>query len=376
MEIQTIQEAEQIAARRGVELTPEHYQQMYAVMNERQRLEQTQDTGQRSNLAGFVERFNRFYPKFLKALIGVGDVMVSLTQTVLIAFGVPLLLLMVMIVEQQRVYHGIGLFEVSETLAGFGASVLVLANLVFELLIQWKEHQAGYTEPTKHEFSLRLWGKRLAYIMGRESDWQPRSKSPAERFKGVLRVITFTILALALLGSMRTIIQTIEGDWLAAILNVISHSTLLQMMTWIGGLCFALAAVLSAQALSQYVAQKVIEVVAIMQSQSEDKAKLIAESTGAAYLLQVINNSQRQRRALATASAETMPDVERVIRVSSDHESSHETKETVKRPSPQIELAMAWLNDNPERAKTMSYGAIAQEIGVSKATVSRAMKVQ
>jgi hypothetical protein len=79
----------------------------------------------------------------------------------------------------------------------------------------------------------------------------------------------------------------------------------------LGGLLFAFAAVLSAQALSQYVAQKVIEIVAIMNSNVEDKSARIAESTGltaAMYLYGRLKDAQRSRRMQAAfSSAANMP---------------------------------------------------------------------
>lgn len=304
----TIPEAEAIAQKYGIMLTPQDYADMQAVMDERARhLErQLSSAGTtRHGLAALVEQFNRFYPKFLKALIGISDVFITLAQTVLIAFGVPLLLVMLMVVEQQRVYHGMALFEVVEFLAGFGSAVLVLANLVFELLISWKEHQAGYVEPPRTEFSLRLLAQRLAYMTGHKSDWKARQKSPAQRFKTVLRIITFTILALAVAGSMRSIIEQTGGNWLEALTAVLTRSTLLQMVTWLGGLLFAFAAVLSAQALSAYVAGKVIEVIAAMQSSAEDKPRAVMDAigiTGAAFLMARIKEAQRSRRMQAAMS--------------------------------------------------------------------------
>jgi hypothetical protein len=303
----TIAEAEAIAQKYGITLAPQDYADMQAVMDERQRqLERQFSTVEtKRSLSGLVEAFNRLYPKFLRALLGISDVFITAAQTVLIAFGVPALLVMLMIVEQQRVNHGMSLFEIDAWLAGFGATVLVLANLVFELLIGWKEHQAGYTEPAKTQFSLRLLAQQIAYMTGHKSDWQPRQKSPAQRFKAVLRIITFTILSLALAGSMRSIIQETDGNWAEAIRYVVTRSTLLQMATWLGGLLFAFAAVLSAQALSAYVAGKVIEVIAVMQSRVEDKPSAIMDAvgmTGAAFLVGRIKEAQRNRRMQAAMS--------------------------------------------------------------------------
>ncbi len=68
---------------------------------------------------------------------------------------------------------------------------------------------------------------------------------------------------------------------------------------------------LSAQALSQYVAQKVIEITAILNSNVDDKSARIALSTGltaAMYLYGKLRDEQRTRRQQgAMASAADMP---------------------------------------------------------------------
>jgi hypothetical protein len=309
----TIADVEALAAKVGISLTSDDYAQANTLAEQRrQQLEaQLTSEAQKQGLAALVDQFNRFYPKFLQTLLGIGDVLTTMTQTVLIAFGVPVLLAMVMLVEQQRVHHGMALFEAAGPLASFGATVLVLANLVFELLISWKENQAGYIEPARHEFSFRLLAQRIAYMLGQSTNWQPRPKSPAQRFKMVLRVITFTILVLALAGSMRSVIEQTSGNWADAIRYVLTESTLLQAVTWLGGLLFAVAAVLAAQALSQYVAQKVIEIVAIMQSTADDKPEQIANAAGltaAMYLYSRLKDTQKTRRLAASASAADLPE--------------------------------------------------------------------
>lgn len=373
----TIAEAEQIAARYGITLTAQDYTDMYAVMAERQHQIERQDVVKVRK--GWVDKFNRFYPKFLQTLLGIGDVLITMTQTVLIAFGIPLLLVMLLIVEQQRVDHGMSLFEVDSTLATFSATVLVLANLIFELLISWKENRAGYAEPPKHEFSFRLLAARLGYMFGRDSDWQPRRKSPAQRFKSVLRAITFTILVLALAGSMRSVIEQTQGNWSKAIEYVITDSTLLQAVTWLGGLLFAFAAVLSAQALSQYVAQKVIEIVAIMSSNAVDKPSAIMDAigiTGAAFLMGRIKETQKQRRFTALAHAQMMPNMEEIVILTETPETQdNETENESIIPddvSDQMKQALLWLRDNPNHGLT--HRKAAPLAGVSEATMYRAMQ--
>jgi hypothetical protein len=370
--IRTIADAEALAAKYGIALTPQDYADMEDVLSERRRQLESHTDGQR---ARFVDKFNKWYPKILQALLGIGDVLITMTHTILIAFGLPAVLLMLMIVEQQRVGNGMALFEVHPALATFGAVVLVLCNLLFELLINWNEHRHNYTEPPHLERSLRLFGQRLAYVTGRSSDWQPRPKSPAHRERVVLRIITFTILALALAGSMDTVIQSVDGNWWQALTAIFTRSSLLQMITWLGGLLFAVAAVISAQTLSRYVAQKVVEVVAIMNSSATNKPELVADAlgvTGANFLMARISEKRTARR-LSAASAADMPapTLSGVVHIGSSVPETIGTSTETKAPGEAVHKALKWLEAHPD--STLSQSKAAAAAGVSKSTMNRAM---
>jgi hypothetical protein len=317
----TIEDALKVYADAGIAPEPLHIQEAYEVQQQRQKqLEQdaAESTVAKHWSTRYVEAFNKWYPKFLQTLLGLGDTLITLTQTVLIAFGVPALLIGFIIVEQGRVLHGSLLWESDYHLAGLGSWVLVLGNLIFELVANWKEHQAGYTAPSKFEFSFRIWMMRLRYWFGGSIDnkaWSPQPKSPANRARSVLRFITLAILFLAVSGSMRDVISETKGTWLEAIEAVFTKSTLLQFVTWSSGLLFALAVVFAAQALTEYISEKVVEIVSLMLSKRDDKAERIAEAAGmaAAYHLyaRFVENKRmlRTQRSMATSSAAEMPSV-------------------------------------------------------------------
>jgi hypothetical protein len=360
--ISTISQAEVIAAKNGITLTPKDYSDMQAVVAAR--------AGEQAAARTWADRFNQYYPRLLAALRGVGDTSTALTQTLLVGPGVLLVLVMLLIVEQQRVYHGVSLFEVHSALASFAATSLVILNLSLELLIHHVEHRAGWAEPTRNEFSLRLWAERLAYMLGRSEKWAARPKSPALRFKVVLRLVTFSILVLALAGSMRTVIEKSEGRWLDALGAIVRDSSLIDMATWAGGLLFAAAAVLSAQALSQYVARRAVEIASSLSSTSiSDK---LGEAAGAAFLMAKISQARAARR-VATASPLAIPTefIEPVSGVSTVSETP-ETAET-KTPSPAMQSALAWLKQNPNSSLSIRDAAEAAE--VSPSTMQRARKL-
>src|SRR5262249_35089253 len=126
-EIRTRGDAETYAAKMGYFFTPDEFAQATNLETQHRSELQAQAAAEspKTGISAFVEQFNRLYPKFLQTLLGIGDVLITMTQTILIAFGVPALLVMLMIVEQQRVDHGMALFEVTGPLAAFSATVLV-----------------------------------------------------------------------------------------------------------------------------------------------------------------------------------------------------------------------------------------------------------
>jgi hypothetical protein len=353
--ISTISQAEVIAAKNGITLTPKDYSDMQAVVAAR--------AGEQAAARTWADKFNAYYPRFLAALRGVGDTSTALTQTLLVGPGVLLVLLMLLAVEQQRVYHGVSLFEVYPALASFAASSLVILNLSLELLIHHIEHRAGWVEPARNEFSLRLWADRLAYMLGKTEKWAARPKSPALRFKVVLRLVTFSILVLALAGSMRTVIEKSECRWLDALAQIVSDSSLIDMATWAGGLLFAAAAVLSAQALSQYVARRAVEIAASLTTIS------VGEAAGAAFLLGRIKQHLQARR-LATASPLALTRTEFVEPVSGVSPVSDTPDTSDTKPQSASAKASAWLKQNPN--SVLSIRDAAEAAGVSAATMQRA----
>ena len=113
-----------------------------------------------------ADRCNRFYPRLLQSIISIGETVLTFSQTVIVALGVPIVLLLLLIVEHQRVAHGIRLFEVDEHLASFAAMSLVLLNLVLEFQIHHIEHVAGDADERGRRWSLRIWATNMLYTLG------------------------------------------------------------------------------------------------------------------------------------------------------------------------------------------------------------------
>lgn len=308
MDIKTIEQAELYAAERGLVLTPNDrakIAQIQAAEAERLRT-LAPDGGART----WSDRFNAFYPRLLESLLRFGETVLTLAQTLIVSIGVPVVLVLLLVVEHHRVYEGILLFDANSTFASFAAWALVLLNLVLEFQVHYVEHRSGYQEPRARRWSLRLWLAGAAYRLGLGDGWQAQEQSPAMRYKQLLRLVTFTILALALVGSMKTVIQEQPGAWYDALVTILTDSSLLLLMTWLGGLLFAAAAVLSAQGLSRYVALRCVEIVAEMRERSlsfDDHQAAEVERAGALAALSMINQKEQQRTERAARQSQSNP---------------------------------------------------------------------
>lgn len=296
----TTQDAEQFAAQNGIVLTVAERRKITEIQAaERQRLTAL---AQDERPTTFADRWNAFYPRLLQTIISAGETLLTFSQTIIVSLGVPVVLVLLLIVEVTRVMHGITLFEADASLALFAATALVVLNLTLEITTHHIEHKAGYQEARARKWSLRIWLQNAAYTLGLGENWTAQEHSPAQRYKTLLSLVTFTILALALAGSMKTVIQATPGTWYEAIVAIATQSDLLTMLTWAGGLLFAAAAVFAAQGLSRYVAIRTVEIVAQMEARAAEKSDPHAaeiDAAGATVITAIIADKMAKQEARA-----------------------------------------------------------------------------
>lgn len=238
----------------------EECDRIYSAFQQELELENSIPKASASRLERAVEALTTNLPKWLSAIQGVGKVIITTLFTVIVEFGLLLILPLLLFVEITRVAHGVALFESDGGLQTLAAAVLVGANFVLEAVIHHRETVENYRLPRAADFSLRSWANNMAYILGMSRDWKPRLKSPAYRERSVLRVVTFAIIALALAGSMRDELK-LQGEdaWYKAFADILTTSNSLTFTTWLTGLIFTLCAVLLAQVLTRYVAARAAE---------------------------------------------------------------------------------------------------------------------
>jgi hypothetical protein len=303
--------AEQYAATQGITVTARDRENIAKSQQAESRRDQAvKRESESDSRSGLFAALLTFYPPILSGLLGAGEVLITFTQTLIIAFGVPLVLVLLLIVEQQRVVHGILLFESDVGLASFAAWALVLLNLTLEFTIEYIESRTGYTASVPTRPSLRIWAHHAAYAVGLGRNWRIQNLSPAARYKNLLRLVTFTILALALAGSMRGVIEQVVGTWHEALVHILTGSSLSLMLTWTGGLLFAAAAVLAAQGLSRYVAVRCAEIAAKMQSSHDEGHDDHAEALDAVavqYILAKVAAAQAKQSDKIASGVATAP---------------------------------------------------------------------
>lgn len=319
-----LHDVEQFAARNGIILTPADRVKVALVQKaERERL-QSLEIGAKSRT--WADRWNELYPRVLQGILSAGETLLTLSQTIIVALGIPLVLVLLLVVEHQRVVHGIALFERDAALASFAAAALVLLNLVLEFQVHYVEHRAGYEQERARRWSLRIWARNMAYRLGIGDNWQEQALSPAERYRRLLGLVTFSILALALAGSMRSVIEQTPGAWYEALLSIVRDSDLITILTWTGGLLFAAAAVLSAQGLSRYVAIRCVEIVSVMHQRQAtviDPYMGDVEKAGAAVALALVSEKLARKQSKEVKSESPLEMIQTPIYRNGNGHSGH-----------------------------------------------------
>lgn len=211
-------------------------------------------------------RINQF-TEFLFAMAGV---LMLISQTLIVAFGAMVMLVLVAQVEYNRVLHGLGHFEIDTHVASMGAVTLVLANLYVEFQIHARAQKdklsrsdAKKEANKKFKPSLRLYWNSVMYFLGVGKKWKAREVTGARRYENLATITTVAIVTLALVGSMKASIakvSTTETPWHEGVRTIIEKSTLTEIATWVAGIVFTFFAVAAARGLTRFIAERVEEV--------------------------------------------------------------------------------------------------------------------
>lgn len=202
-------------------------------------------------------------PKIVKVINIVTDTLITILRAVIISFAIPILCL-ALFVEQQRISHGISLFEENSMIASLGAWLLVLANLIFEIAINYIEQRAGWKLTPPAIFSIRSFMNKIAYWIGfsptRGEQWKEKLQSPAHQWKSVLSLITKTILFLAIIGSLKDEFMNYKDvPWFEGLAKILFESDIETLGVILSGFLFAMAIVKISQELTHYITIRAVE---------------------------------------------------------------------------------------------------------------------
>lgn len=213
---------------------------------------------------------NLTMPKFTQDMHNVSGAAMLIGQTMISAFFVLVILCLILVVDIQRVSHGIALFEAGEWLAIGGAFVMVMALMTLEFVSHYIEAKYGYHKPAKKHLSWRLMVEWWDYFSGQGDSWKAREKSPALHIRKYAGLLKIAILLLALTGSMADEIATVDGTWLDGLIQIATQSTLLEFVRYTTSLIYTYALVSGAELLTGYVAQRASETLLGSKTDSHD----------------------------------------------------------------------------------------------------------
>lgn len=211
---------------------------------------------------------NRWINQLIEILFSLSGVLMLLSQTLIVAFGAMVMLVLVAAVEYNRVLHGLEYFEVDGYVASMGAITLVLANLYVEFQIHARAQKDKLSRSDdkkeaakKFKPSLRLYWSNVMYFLGIGKSWKAQQVTGVRRYENLATITTMAIITLALIGSMKQSIMNVgDRTWHDGIKHIVEQSTLAELSTWVAGIVFTFFAVAAARGLARFIAERVEEV--------------------------------------------------------------------------------------------------------------------
>ncbi|MBZ0291404.1 MAG: hypothetical protein K8L99_02445 [Anaerolineae bacterium] len=211
------------------------------------------------------------YDEILNGVLVLGDAILALIQTLIIAFGALVGLIVLGIVEHNGIQTGLDWFLEDSNMAWFAALAMIIFNMIVEFMIVHIEDVNDFHMESQTKWSLRLMVGNLGYRIGLGENWEPLASSPAHRFYTWRALTTVAIFILALAGRMQQNIEKvsmIQGNAgvevavpvMDGLHQLVTQSTLADIFTWAGGMVFTMVALFGMQGLTNYIAVRVVHI--------------------------------------------------------------------------------------------------------------------
>lgn len=251
--LDTFDELRTYAASQGYTLTDEDRLELSRIENQITEQQNHQIKQQKNLIVQFMDGLIQWFPTVIMGIQSIsriaGSIVTNLFTAIISVFG----LIALAALETYRVALGVELFhQGSQAASLLTAGILVACNIFVGFTIYQKEQEENLNHQKQAQASLRIWWQRLRYFIGWESNWQRQYKSSASGVKRFRAVVTFSLLILALTGSMKGIIEDTSGAWYEALYKIATESTLLQMSEWLNGLLTAIVAVMGTHVLTEF----------------------------------------------------------------------------------------------------------------------------
>lgn len=245
-----------------------------------------------SNLASI---FYKNYLPFLNGIRRFNSILFTFYNVFITSLAIPVATGALILVEVVRVQHGLVLIEEDETLAWFGAIVLVLSNMVIEAMIVNINWEHGMRDEVHYKMNLRsfLNGLRGFFFM------PPDLAQPAAKFKGVQRIITWAILFTAFYGTLNTFMLTEEFEevygnnpWHEVFIDILVNAPLNTFLNWVVTVLFTFVAVLASQRFAAFISFRALEA----QEEIEETAQNIVKRENNEVIEDVVLASNSKKK--------------------------------------------------------------------------------
>lgn len=301
------EELQNLAAKSGIQVTPKQLEAVHQRYAETLKsITENEDSSRK-----WHERLNAAIPSMQSALTNLAAFLYVFIARFSSTVLVPITLIGIMFGEVWRVQHGLMIFEASPLIAWVLAIVFVLANTVIEFTIFDIEHRAGYQAPPQKLFSFRIVVNGLYYLLGIGEHWQAVTRSPAHHLHKMGVGLKWTILLLALFGSMGQMLSGLEGNIVENLDQLEAETSLYDLAAWILVFLTAVSLVGLTRALTAYLAQEAVyavdnSVVSVRYAeiQAEKEATYLLKS----ILIKKAQKLQEQRKEAHKTMRGNFPD--------------------------------------------------------------------
>lgn len=297
--LNSYERALQYAADQGIEIPDAIKQQAEAARIEAMQQEYAAIHARNASKGRFQRMMDSYierYPKLQDGVTKLGNWLMALIKLFTVNIGATIIMFGVMVAEIIRVRAGLVAIEASPLAVELLSIVLVFLLFFLEVAGFYMEREAGYEQPKRVRWSLRILMNDVKYTLGIGKHWQEREISPATRMIFTKWFIQLAVAFIALYGSMVHVIKGHGGNWGQAFQDILANSSLDEMATWNIGLLLTIGILFGSTAMIWFVASRAKLLEDADFAVGEDKIELLGVKRAADAITTFTTTITRQRR--------------------------------------------------------------------------------